>query len=100
MSFLNWLKTGTVQTRSPTIAGLPDPAKAQSTTEALLTQTANVSLEEMVNGRKRKIGEYGTYSDENISDNRQQKKMSEMTFDNDRFRIYKSKNNNRWFVGA
>ncbi|KAH3718034.1 hypothetical protein DPMN_060832 [Dreissena polymorpha] len=53
MSLSKWLKTGTVQTRSPTIAGLPDPAKAQSTTElALLTQAANDSVEEMVNGRK------------------------------------------------
>ncbi|KAH3859659.1 hypothetical protein DPMN_102478 [Dreissena polymorpha] len=34
--------------------------RALSTTEALLTQAANVSLEEMVNGRKRKRGEYGS----------------------------------------
>ncbi|KAH3827703.1 hypothetical protein DPMN_129644, partial [Dreissena polymorpha] len=52
------LKKGKVQTFSPTIAGLPDPAKAQSTTEALLTVSANDSVEEMGNGRTRKRVEY------------------------------------------
>ena len=48
MSLSKWLKTGTVQTLSPTIAGLPYPAKTQSTTEALLTQAVNDAVEEMV----------------------------------------------------
>ncbi len=48
MSLSKWLKTKTVQTRSPTIAGLPDLAKAQSMTEALLTQVANDSVEENI----------------------------------------------------
>jgi len=48
MSLSKWLKTGTVPTRSPSMAGLPDPAKALSTTEALLTQAANDAVEEMV----------------------------------------------------
>ena len=51
MSLSQWLKTGTVPTRSPTMAGLPDPAKALSTTEAILTQAANDAVEEMVIGR-------------------------------------------------
>ncbi|KAH3696097.1 hypothetical protein DPMN_083560 [Dreissena polymorpha] len=64
MALSKWLKTGTVQTRSPTIAGLLDPAKAQSTTEALLTQAANDSVAEMVNGRKQKRLEYGTFGND------------------------------------
>ncbi|KAH3780913.1 hypothetical protein DPMN_158738 [Dreissena polymorpha] len=64
MSLSQWLKTGTVPTRSPTMAGLPDPANALSTTEALLTQAANDAVEEMVIGRKRKRGEYASYCDE------------------------------------
>ncbi|KAH3863818.1 hypothetical protein DPMN_026818 [Dreissena polymorpha] len=64
MSLSKWLKTGTVQTRSPTIAGLPDPAKALSRTEALLRQAAYDAVEDMVNGRNRKHGEYGSYCDE------------------------------------
>ena len=58
MSLSKWLKMRTVQTRSPTIAGLPDPSKAQSTTAALLTQAANDAVEEMVNGQKRKRRSY------------------------------------------
>ncbi|KAH3871339.1 hypothetical protein DPMN_034537 [Dreissena polymorpha] len=64
MSLSKWLKTGTVQTRSPTMADFPDPAKALSTTEALLTQAANDAVEEMVIGRKRKREEYASYRNE------------------------------------
>ncbi|KAH3871028.1 hypothetical protein DPMN_034222 [Dreissena polymorpha] len=46
------------------MAGLPDPAKALSTTEALLTQAANNAVEEMVIGRKWKRGDYASYCDE------------------------------------
>ncbi|KAH3880829.1 hypothetical protein DPMN_004751 [Dreissena polymorpha] len=51
------------------MAGLPDPAKALSTTEALLTQAANDAVEEMVIGRKRKRGEYASYCEETRAKN-------------------------------
>jgi hypothetical protein len=38
MSLTQWLKTGKVQTRSPSLPGLPDPADSQNPREAVTVQ--------------------------------------------------------------
>jgi hypothetical protein len=38
MSLTQWLKTGKIQTRSPSVAGLPEPAEALTASDAIATQ--------------------------------------------------------------
>ncbi|CAG2246019.1 unnamed protein product [Mytilus edulis] len=66
MSLTQWLKTGSVKTRTPVTPGLPDPADCISTQDALIVQTANDAVDTVVSApsRKRKRGDYINYDEE------------------------------------
>ncbi|XP_063400328.1 uncharacterized protein LOC134684939 [Mytilus trossulus] len=66
MSLTQWLKTGSVKTRTPVTPGLPDPAECISTQDALIVQTANDAVDTVVSApsRKRKRGDYINYDEE------------------------------------
>ncbi|XP_052813032.1 uncharacterized protein LOC128240432 [Mya arenaria] len=61
MTLRAWLKTGTVETRAPSLPGLPNPSEATTEQEAVTTQEANNAVEK-VQGRRKK--EYSSYDEE------------------------------------
>ena len=62
MSIIQWLKSGKIKTKAPTVPGLPDPGDATDPREAVVLQSANdaVETESAKTPTKRKRGPYSS----------------------------------------